>query len=187
MEHPHLYLDTNVILDVIDERWQASIDLMKRIKSEGWLCATSRFAVLEMLDAKQEERFMNNLLDQGFTLSQVVRRLGGRRRGKLALRRKELDAIYIHLHDLLKAEFPFITFEHPHLPELWDRAEEFCAATNIGATDSIHFATAIGVGCNILVTRDPDFRLIADTYIIATHPEDIDKALEQLEAKTEMP
>jgi len=39
---------------------------------------------------------------------------------------------------------------------------------------------AMESGCNILVTRDKDFRAIADDFIIAILPEEIDMALGKL-------
>ncbi|MBI1885102.1 MAG: PIN domain-containing protein [Chloroflexi bacterium] len=172
-------MDTNVILDAVDNRWRPSRDLMARIRSEGWKCSTSRFTFLEMLEVKQEDRFMRNRLDEGLTLSEIVRQRGNRRWGRLALRRGELDAIYEQLYEAVEAEYPFITFQQPQTG-LWDQAEEYCAATNIGAVDSIHLATAVGVGCDVLATRDQDFRSIADGYIPAAFPENIDAALRDL-------
>jgi len=176
---PHLYLDTNVILDAVDGRWPPSADLIERIRAEGWPCSTSRFTFLEMLEVKQEDQFMRNQLAEGLTLSQTVRRLGSRRWGKLALRTGELDRIYGELYVAVETDYPFVTFQRPQ-SGLWDQAEEYCAATNIGAVDSIHLATAIGVGCDVLVTRDSDFRLIADNYIPAVFPERLEDTLKNL-------
>ena len=180
---PHIYLDSNIILDAIHIRWQPSVDLMKRIETEQWQCSTSHFTILEILDAEQEEQFIENRRAEGLLLSRIVRLLGDRRRGKYALKRNELDAIYVSLHDILTTKYSFITFERP-LASFWDDAERFCAATNIGATDSIHLATAIGTRCDILVTRDKDFQRIANDYILAIFPENIDKVLLELAAKT---
>jgi len=152
---------------------------MERIETGQWLCSTSRFTVLEMLDAKQEERFVQNRLAEGLTLSQIVRRLGGRRSGKFRLRAKELDEIYSELHDALETSYGFIAFQRP-LAELWDQAEEFCADTNIAPADSIHLATAVGAQCDLLVTRDTDFLTIARQYIAAVAPERAPGALREL-------
>lgn len=177
---PYFYLDTNVILDAIHNRWQPSVELIRRIEAEDWQCATSRYTVLELLDMEQEERFIENLRLDGLLLSQSRGLLGNRRQPKWGLQQRELDAIYIQLHDVLTTRYSFITFEHPHLPEFWDKAEEFCSATNIGAADAIHLASAIGMGCNVLVTRDKDFRRIADNYILSILPEELEKGLSKL-------
>ena len=66
----------------------------------------------------------------------------------------------------------------PEMPvPLLDKAEEICAATNIEATDSLHLATALHFGCDILVTSDADFLKFAKPYILATTPEGTDNAL----------
>lgn len=180
---PHLYLDTSVILDAIHKRWQPSVDLMQRIKTENWLCSTSRFTVLEILDVEQEEKFIENLRAQGLLLSKIRGLLGNRRQNMWGLKKRELDEIYIKLYEVLSTEFPFITFEHPLVAELWDKAEDYCSATNIGATDAIHLASAVIIGCDILVTRDNDFCRIADDYILSILPEQIEGALKILNTK----
>lgn len=176
---PRLYLDTNILLDVIHNRWQPSIDLIDKVRANRWSCSTSRFAVLEMLDAEQEESFVEKRRSNGLALSQILRRLPARRSKKLGLSMKALDAVYVRLHDSLVQFEDVVVFERPHA-KLWDDAEQFCAATNIGAIDSIHLATAIGVQCNILVTRDHDLRRIANEYILSAFPEGIDTALAEL-------
>jgi len=176
---PHLYLDTNVFLDAIDRRKPASIDLVNRIAAEGWECSTSRFTFLEMLDVKQDNQFVQNRLDEGMQPSWIVRHLRDRRWGTLALRRRELDAIYGELYEAIEKDFRFVTFQRPR-PELWDEAEEFCAATNVGAADAIHLATAVAAECDILVTNDKDFRKIAEPYILAAPPARAIEALQEL-------
>jgi len=156
---------------------------MKLIESQNWLCSTSRFTVLEILDTEQEERFIENLRNDGWLLSRIRSVLGNKRQSAWGLKRRELDDIYIKLHDVLTNEFPFITFEHPLTEELWDKAEEYCSVTNIGATDAIHLAAAKEIGCNILVTRDNDFRRIADDFIVSILPEQIDHALAMMNKK----
>jgi len=44
----------------------------------------------------------------------------------------------------------------------------------------MHLALAVESGCNILVTRDKDFRVVADEFTIAVHPENIDIAIAKL-------
>ncbi len=156
---PHIYLDTNVILDVIEDRWDPSRDLVAKVVQLNWLCSTSRFTVLEM-----------------FTLSQIVRRLGGRRTGKFQLRSRELDEIYADLAASIDVHVSCVTFHAP-LDGLWDEAEKLCADTNIAPADAIHLATALGVGCDVLVSRDSDFVGITRRYMPATLPEHIEDAL----------
>lgn len=177
---PYLYLDTSVILDSIHKRYEPSVTLLKRIEAEHWQCSTSRFTALEILDTEQEEKFIENLRDNGMLLSRIRGFLGNRRQLDRGLKRRELNQIYTKLYDELSENLAFITFEHPLTEELWNKAEEYCAVTNIGATDAIHLAAAKEIGCNILVTRDNDFRQIADEFILSILPEQINSALRKL-------
>ena len=174
---PHLYLDTNIILDALDNRWAPSIELVEAIRTKGWLCSTSHYTVLELLDIRQEESFVQNRLNEGLTLSQAYRRLGSRRWGKLALKVGQLQTIYDELTERLQ-RYPFITYQRP-LSQLWNDAEDYLAATNIGAVDSIHLATSIGVNCHVLVTRDQDFQKIAKEFIPTEAPEAVEMALRE--------
>ena len=177
---PHLYLDTNVILDAHYKRWQPAVALMERIEKEQWKCITSRLTLLEWLDTEHEQLFIDNLLADGYLLSKVRDLLGVRRQEKWGLKRRELDTIYTKLHKYLTREFPFVSFEYPLTVSFWDKADDYCSTTNIFFADAMHLALAKESGCNILVTRDQDFRRIADDFILAVLPEQIDIALTKL-------
>jgi predicted nucleic acid-binding protein len=165
---PHIYLDTNVILDAIYQRHIPSVELLDRIKNEGWKCSTSRFTVLEMLDFEQEKAFEERLVQDGVQRSRIRDYIGRRRQEKWGLDEISLGKVWQSLNAKLAGEYAFIDYEHSVGGELWDEAEKFCAATNIGAFDAIQLAFAICIGCNILVTHDQDFQPIADKYIIAS-------------------
>lgn len=177
---PHIYLDTNVILDAIYERYAPSVDLLDSIKNENWKCSTSRFTVLEMLEFEQEKAFENKLIEEGIQRSRLRDYMGRRRQQKWGLNEVELGNVWESLSIRLTSEYTFINYEHSIGAELWDEAEKFCAATNIGVADAVQLSFAICIGCNILVTHDQDFQPIADKYIIATLPENFNKALEAL-------
>jgi predicted nucleic acid-binding protein len=174
---PHLYLDTNVIFDVIENRWKPSTALIDRIITEKWECSTSRFTILELLDVKQEEKFIENRLSEGHRLSRVRDFLGQRRQNNLGLTERELVEVYKKLHTELKDKCGCVNFEHPINKKVWDLADDFCSVTNVGSTDVIHLASAITLKCDILITRDQDFRNIADMYIVSVFPENIDTGL----------
>jgi predicted nucleic acid-binding protein len=176
----HIYLDTNIMVDVIQKRWPPSVALIERIKAERWLCSTSRFTILELLDIEQEEKFIENKLAEGYRLSRIRDILGQRRQPKHGLTQSELIGIYKQLHYELKAECGCVDFEHPVNELVWEKADDFCSTTNIGSTDVIHLASAMILKCDILVTRDQDFREIADNYIISVFPENIENGLRQL-------
>ena len=181
---PHIYLDTNVILDAIYNRYTPSVELLDRIKNEGWKCSTSRFTVLEMLEYEQEKAFEDKLVRDGLSRSRLRDYIGRRRQAKWGLNKEELSEVWVSLNIKLANEYDFIDYEHPKGEELWnefwDEAEGFCAATNIGVADAIQLAFAKFMGCNILITHDQDFQSIADMYIIADLPEKIDLALAKL-------
>lgn len=175
---PHLYLDTNVIVDAIDNRWPPSRSLMEKIPTVGWECSTSRYTILEIMNIRQEEKFIDNRLAEGLTLSQAYGKLRGARRwGRLALKRRELLSIYDQVTEALQ-RYPFIKFQQP-LAALWDDAVEYLAATNTEVPDSIHLATAVGIDCHVLVTRDQDLQKIANEFIPTVPPEHVEKALRE--------
>ena len=183
MIEPHIYLDTNVILDAIYQRYIPSLNCLNRIRSEGWKCSTSRFTVLEMLDYEQEKSFEEKCVGEGILRSRLRDYMGRRRQDKWGLSEAQLSDVWKSLHAKLANEYAFISYEQPAdkelWDELWDEAEKFCAATNIGYTDAIQLAFAVCIGCNILITHDQDFQPIADKYIIADLPDNLDIALEK--------
>jgi predicted nucleic acid-binding protein len=180
MQKPHLYIDTNVILDAILERKQASSIFLEQAKKNNWKCSTSRWTMIELLDNMQEERFVEDLRIEGYLFSRIRGLLGNRRQKEAGLKKPELDQVWKVLHDKLSNEYSFIKFKHPLTVSFWDKAEDYASSSNIGATDSIHLATALRIRCNILVTSDQDFIAIANEYILATLPSGIDIALAKL-------
>jgi len=182
---PHLYLDTNVLLDFLHSRHEPSVALLQKIRDNRWKCSTSSFALLEMYDAEQLEKFVQKLHLKGYNWSQIMSRTRERRSKKLGLTDKQLQNLSSELRDSISSITDCVEFLDPY-KELWDDAEYFCIYTNIGAQDALHLATAINVECNILVTRDRDFRRIADDYIITTSPENILTAISKLKPVTEL-
>lgn len=153
------------------------MELFRKIRDKGWKCVTSSFAILEMYDAEQLDMFIQKRHLEGDSWSQIMSRTTERRSKKYGLTVRQLETVSSDLRDSISLISDCLEFMYPH-KELWDDAENFCIYTNIGAQDAIHLATALAVGCNILVTRDKHFRRIADDYIIATLPENFDNALE---------
>ena len=70
---PHLYLDSNVILDVLRDRRPASLQLMERTKRDEWFVSTSPFAIMEVFDAEQDDRFFQIKVSEGNTVGEVLR------------------------------------------------------------------------------------------------------------------
>lgn len=181
---PHLYFDTCVILDGILGRRQSSSLLLTQAKMEvdegNWKCSTSRWTIIELLDNLQEERYVENLRIEGYLFSRIRSVLGNRRQKEAGLKRPDLDGVWKKVHDYITNEYSFIVTEHPITVELWDKAEDFCASTNLASADSIHLASAIIMGCNILVSTDQDFISIANDWLPTILPADIDIAIRRL-------
>lgn len=57
-----LFLDTNFLLDIIEQRKDESKVLLERIKESNWYCCTSSFAICELVDKEQEFTYAQNLL-----------------------------------------------------------------------------------------------------------------------------
>jgi predicted nucleic acid-binding protein len=177
---PRIYVDANIILDVILKRNNPSMQLLERIKNEHWVCTTSRFAFLEVLDTLHEQYFINNLLAEGQPLSQVIRVLGTRNQKAHALPLRDLEKTRSLLANYSQTLFSFISFQIPIDNTFWDKAESLVDKTPISVADAMHLALAKVSNCNILVTRDKAFCEIANEEIIAVHPASIDEALDKL-------
>lgn len=177
---PKLYLDTNIILDVINNRWTSSVNLVERIKSEHWKCISSRFTNLELLDIEHEQRYIENLLAEGYPLSRVRGLLGNRYQKAHSLPKRDLEQIHVFLATHAETTLSFISFQYPLAESFWDKAEKYCDTTEIAVADAMHLALALESECNILVTRDKDFCAVADDFIISTSPEGFDIALTKL-------
>ncbi|MFC1916790.1 type II toxin-antitoxin system VapC family toxin [Chloroflexota bacterium] len=184
METPHLYLDTGILLDGILKRKQASLQLLEQAKLEvsrgNWLCSTSRWTIIEVLDNIQEERYVEKLRIDGHLLSRIRSLLGNRRQKEAGLKLLELDKVWLTVHDYIDNNCSFISCSHPRTVKMWDKAEDYCGATNIGSTDALHLASAVLIGCNVLVSNDQDFIAIANEYIFACHPHEVDTTISKL-------
>ena len=176
---PHVYLDTCILIDYVHNRNKDSISLITTIRSKKWRCTTSRWTALEMYDVEQEESFVEKYRLKGLMLSHILRKLSDRRSKRLGLSERELSVVHEKLHDTLLSFEGYVNFIRPN-ESIFTEAERFCTVTNIGANDALHLATAKNERCNILVTTDKSFCQIADEYIVATLPQNFNKALDRL-------
>lgn len=179
---PILYLDTNIIMDIVHNRWKPSVQLAERIRKEKWKCISSRFTNLEWLDTEHEQCYIDNLLAEGYPLSRVRGLLGNRYQKAHALPKRDLEKVHLLIAEHIGTTLAFVEFQYPIATSFWDKAEAYCDTTEIAVADSMHLALAKESGCNILVTRDKDFCVVADEFIISVHPENIDIALAKLNA-----
>lgn len=90
--------------------------------------------------------------------------------------------MYEEIHDALAQLEDCMTFLYPH-ETLWDDAERLLRVTNIGAVDAIHLATAMAVECDIIVTRDSNFRSMANDYIPSVLPEKVKDEITKLQKR----
>jgi len=183
---PIIYLDTNIILDVLQKRWQQSTNLLKRIETEHWKCITSRFTFVEMLDIEHEEQYIKNKLADGYPLSRIRSLLGNRNQKAQCLPKRDLAEIHAKLYDAQTSLLACVKFQYPTSGSFWDKIDSYCDTTEIAVADAMHLAFAKESGCNILVTRDKDFRDVADDFIIAIPPQDIDIAITKLPPKKDV-
>jgi len=172
---PHIYLDANVIVDIIQGYRKASIHMIEEIKEENWFCSTSAFSYMEVLDIMQDNRFIYDKVSQGYPLKKIMRM-----RYDKDLSEETLDNIF----DQFENKF-LIPYKSMNLFDLtdhgWEIAVGICSASNISAPDSIHLATALEAGCDLLVTSDESFRKNASIFTPACLPEKFKKTLKELE------
>jgi len=175
---PHLYLDTNILLDVFHDRRDVSVVVVENARNRKWFCSTSHFTLMEMADAEQEERYVADVLREGGRLRDAYRSL---RDKKLA--DDVLKQMFNRMMRKFSVRYPFIRF-YGLRDEGLDEAIRLCGTTNIDAPDCIHLATAKEAGCDLLVTNDdPFWRLARDIepeYIRVAKPDKVDEELRSM-------
>ena len=176
--NPRLYLDTNILISYIHEREEASVNLVNRIRFKKWECVTSSFTALEIYDIEQLEAWAQDRRMKHWMFDRIMRNYSRRRGNKLGLTGQQLSSVHTTIHDAfisLKDCIHFILLNDT----ISTAAEQYCATTNIGATDALHLATAWYTAWDILVTNDDDFLGIVKRNIkmIATKAKEFDNAL----------
>lgn len=175
---PHLYLDSNVILDVLRDRRRhgqlVSLELLERAKRDKWFVSTSPFAIMEVLDIEQDDLFFQIKVSEGNTVADVLRI-----RRQRDLSKQLLDKISKRIEEKLRIAYSYIQYWELKV-EGFDRAVELARGSNISAPDCIHLATALEVGCDILVTSDEFFMKEAKQYLPTSLPEGVEDELQNL-------
>ena len=147
-EKPRIYLDTNVILDVIERRRNESLFLLEEIKNEGQYSCTSAFTVCELIDKEQEFRHIGNLLLKRYTLDEILRR----KKPKDLSQEERDNAI-----DKVKTFFKQYEIEQFTLEEKgWETAYAVLRDIDVSAPDAIQLATALEAECSIFVSNDEE-------------------------------
>lgn len=147
---PRLYIDTNVFLDVIENRKgkEYSKNLMDLIKTEKWYCCTSVFGICETIDIEQEFMHQENLRREKYTIDDIIRR---RKDKKLTQTQRDdaLDKVRVFLLQYNIEQFVLAN-------KGWETAFTILRDLNISAPDAVHLATAIENNCTLFITNDGD-------------------------------
>lgn len=171
---PHLYVDTNVFGGILEGQHKASIHLLETVKEKKWRCSTSVFTLMELSEIRQDNKFIYNQLGLGTHIKKAYRSLDQKN-----LSPYDLKDIQESIDILFPENYPFVEFFSLERTG-WDRALELKATTNISAPDSIHVATAIEAGCDVLITLDTFLKKEAEAFIISCLPEQTNKTLRDL-------
>ena len=175
---PTIYLDTTVLLDVVDNRSESANQMLETIRDQNFNVMASPFGILEMLEARKTDMWAESMLERGYTVVQISRRMGSRRTGPTALIAEHLAEVYTSTRHALQGPLDMVRFPEPS-PGLMDQAEDICAATML-AGDSLHLATALYFDCQLLVSSDSDLIRIARNYINATPSQGFSNAVANL-------
>ena len=176
---PIIYFDTTVLLDVVDGRNESTRQLLDIVRDQRLEVLASPFGILEMIEAKKTDRWTESMLERGYSVVQIARRMGARRTGPTALTPDELAEVHHAIHETLQGPLNMVGFPEP-ISGLMSQAENICAATTLAAADSLHLATALHFGCKLLVSSDSDLIRIARHYINATPPQGFRNAIANL-------
>ena len=176
---PRLFLDTNIILDILwaRETGDDSAELVERIRNCGWQAVTSTFAIMEVTSQEQEERFVEDQRREGIPFRNIYRQLGSRVTDSNRLRR-----IHRRTERLLRLRLPFL--EYLWIEENgWPEALRLCGETDIDPSDCINLAVARLNGALVFVTKDGALiRRIESQlpdYIEVARPDRVDPALRE--------
>ena len=164
---PHIYLDTPILIDVLRDRRTASLILLEDARQQMCRISTSQFAVMELLDVEQDDRYFILEVTKRRTVASVLRD-----RYKRKLPQAEQKSIEQQVKSFLNVRYPFIQYFHL-TSEGFNRASGLCANTNISAPDCLHLATALEAGCDVLVSTDEHFLEESKEYIEACRPEQV--------------
>ena len=141
-----VYLDTTVILDVIEGRRKESSSLLRVIKRQEIYCCTSTFALCECIDKEQEFIHIGKMCKRKFSFDDIARNR----------RQKELNQpermIAVHKVEDFFRKYPveIVTIEK----DAWERTLKMLADLNVSACDAIQIATAKESKCHIFVSND---------------------------------
>jgi len=158
---PSIYIDTCIARDVLERRTggDVSIELLGRIKREGWSCKMSIFGLMELVDIEQESMFVSlRYFVEKRTLDEVYSSRRNRDLGQ-----KELKRSFKYIEKFIN-DYSFI--ETVGLDDDgWSLAVVVASHSNLHASDVIHLASAWQADCDVVVTDDTFFIKEAKRYL----------------------
>jgi len=144
---PTIYLDANIIRDVIHRRNPNSISWVKHIGDKKWPCMTSIFGYMEIVDGEQDDVFLTKLITKRVDFNSM-----SRERSQRELGTSDLQDVKSGMNKFL-INYSFI--EAVSLTaDGWQLALHISANSNIFAPDAIHLATAWQNNCDLMITSD---------------------------------
>lgn len=174
---PVFYFDTSVIRDITEDRCAYSTRLSAIAKEKGWKCYTSIFALMEWIDNKQDDEYVEQEREKREEYNKICRQ-----RGQKILNTDRLVAVERVFKDAVS--------EHAHVElivpstNIWNIALDITLLSTISSPDALHLATALESQCTFLATTDsplikeckrlskigkmPSQLLVADTQLINT-------------------
>ena len=174
---PGLFLDTNIILDVLwaRETGDDSAEMVENMRNRGWRAVTSSFAIMEVTSQEQEERYVEDQRREGIPFRNIYRHLGSRVTDSSRLRN-----IHIRTQRLLNLRLPFLEYLWLN-DDGWTEALRLCGETDIDPSDCVNLAVAKFNGALVFVTKDGALiRRIESQlpgYIEAARPDQVDDML----------
>ena len=177
-EVPHLYLDTQVFVDLLLNRAEDSLELADNIRAREWLVTTSTFTFMEILDAIQEEEFVFHERERSVPFRNIYRTIGDRLQSDEVLSRTHISTVR-----QVKLLFPMLFYQILTVTG-WEEAADLSGKTDVDAADCIHLATAKINNCDLFVTKDTaiirKMNRQLSGYIQLAQPRDVDARLKEM-------
>lgn len=174
---PILYFDTNVYLDIVDDREPKSLKLYQYISQDDWQCVTSIFARVETLEVKQFHAFKDEKKKVGWSTKRIEKE-----RHKRDLSPKVLGNISRSVTIRTKLKCKGFKIYSCLLEDGWELAEDIKRKTNLTDKDSIHLAEAMAIACDLFVSRDESLIDVAKKFIWAETPDTLIEILKSVNA-----
>lgn len=148
---PEIYVDTNIILDVVEGRNDRSTYVMEKIRDKKWECVSSTFTLMEISDIIKDEIFLKNKLQKHWSINKILRE-----RYSKDLNQNDFEDVKRTIVNKVLQTYRFVKYVKL-TPEGWQTALSLNLYSNISAPDILPLATAWDGECDILLTSDQSF------------------------------